>query len=154
MQQFIEGLDRARIIKWTAIYMVIYAIVNACGGIVLGIAGGLAAGVGAMTAASGVASGADTTQLVAIGGLSAGLAILYLISVPVFAVAAFGLWRRTSWARMGAVIALGFQRCAVRADAQQRDRRHRLDSDQRFRHLPVLERRRYQAGIIEVNFDL
>lgn len=112
MQQFLEGMDRARIIRWTAIYMVIYAIVNACGGLVLGIAGGLAAGVGALSAATtaGVSSDAAqaSSQLVAVGGLSAGLAILFLISVPVFAVAAFGLWRRKAWARMGTVVALGF----------------------------------------------
>ncbi len=97
MDQFLSGVSRASIIRWTAIYLIIYAVVNACGGLVLGIAGGLAAGVGAMTAASGINDAevtAATTQLAGIGGLSIVLALFYIISVPIFAVAAFGLWRR------------------------------------------------------------
>ena len=111
MEQFLSGVSRASIIRWTAIYLMIDAVVNACGGLVLGIAGGLAAGVGAMTAASGINDAevtAATTQLAGIGGLSIVLALFYIISVPIFAVAAFGLWRRKSWARIGAVVALGF----------------------------------------------
>ncbi len=111
MDQFLSGVSRASIIRWTAVYLIIYAVVNACGGLVLGIAGGLAAGVGAVTAASGINDAevtAASTQLAGIGGLSLVLALFYIISVPIFAVAAFGLWRRKSWARMGAVIALGF----------------------------------------------
>lgn len=111
MDQFLSGVSRASIIRWTAIYLVIDVVVNACGGLVLGIAGGLAAGVGAVTAASGINNAevtAATNQLAGIGGLSIVLALFYIVSVPIFAVAAFGLWRRKSWARMGAVIALGF----------------------------------------------
>jgi hypothetical protein len=110
MNQFLSGVDRAQIVRWTAIYLLIYAIINACGGLLLGIAGGLAAGAGAITGATlpGTDAGAASTQLVGIGVFGVILAILWLISVPVFAVAAFGLFRRKSWARMGAVIALGF----------------------------------------------
>ncbi len=111
MEQFLSGVSRASIIRWTAIYLVIDVVVNACGGLVFGIAGAVAAGASAMTAASGIDNpdvAAATTQLAGIGGLSIVLALLYIISVPIFAVAAFGLWRRKSWARMGAVIALGF----------------------------------------------
>lgn len=110
MNQWLSGVNRAQLIRWTAIYLLVYAVVNACGGIVFGIAGGLAAGVGAMSASLGEVSsdaGAATTALVGIGGLSLGLAILYLISVPVFGIAAWGLFQRKRWARLGAVIALG-----------------------------------------------
>ncbi len=111
MDQFLSGVSRASIVRWTAIYLVIDMVVNACGGLVLGIAGGLAAGASAITAASGVNNAdvaAASSQLAGIGGLSIALALFYIISVPIFAVAAFGLWRRKSWARMGAVVALGF----------------------------------------------
>ncbi len=113
MNRFLEGVDRASMLKWTAIYLVVYAVLNACGGLVFGVLGGLAAGVGALGAAtsgfdsSGEAAAA-TSALTAIGGLSVVLALLYVISVPFFAVAAFGLWRRKAWGRMAAVIALGF----------------------------------------------
>jgi len=112
MEQWLSGLNRASLIRWTAIYLVIYAVVNACGGILLGIAGGLAAGVGAIAGASGELAGTDAADasaaLVGIGGISVVLAILLVISVPIFAVAAWGLFQRKAWARMGAVVALGF----------------------------------------------
>ena len=47
--QFLSGLDRAQLIRWTAIYLLVYAVVNACGGLLLGVASGLAAGFGAVT---------------------------------------------------------------------------------------------------------
>ncbi len=110
MNQWLSGVNRAQLIRYTAIYLLVYAVINACGGILLGIAGGLAAGVGAMSASLGEVSSdatAASSTLVGVGGLSLGLGILFLISVPIFAVAAFGLFRRTRWARMGAVVALG-----------------------------------------------
>jgi hypothetical protein len=111
MEQWLSGVDRASLIKWTAIYLVVYAVINACGGILLGIAGGLAAGVGVIAGTTSELSGSEaagaSAALMGIGGLSVVLGLFYLISVPVFAVAAFGLFRRTSWARIGAIIALG-----------------------------------------------
>lgn len=111
MNEWLSRVDRAQIIRATAIYLIIYAVVNACGGLVFGLVGGLAAGVGVVTNASGLSGSegaAVASSLATIGGLSILLGLLYLVSVPVFAVAAWGLYRRKAWARMGAVIALGF----------------------------------------------
>ncbi len=69
----LKGINRASLIRWTAIYLLVYALLHACGSLVFGL-------------------------LI--------LAIFYLIMVPVFGVAAFGLVRRRSWAWRGAVIAL------------------------------------------------
>ena len=104
LNEWLSGVDRSSIIRWTAIYLVVYAVVNACGGLVLGLVGGLAAGASVIVSQS---SGTDAATVATVGGLSIFLAILYLISVPIFAVAAFGLFRRKTWARMAAVIALG-----------------------------------------------
>jgi len=110
--QFLSGLDRARIVRWTAIYLAIYVVINSCAGLVFGLVGALSATAGALTAASGVTATTDgaaaSSSLVAIGGLSIILGILYLISVPVCGVAAFGLFRRKAWARTATVVALGF----------------------------------------------
>jgi hypothetical protein len=112
MEQRLSGVDRSSIIKLTAIYLVVYAVLNACGGILLGIVGGLAAGAGVFVgtseelASSGEAAAASSA-LLGLGGLIVVLGLLSLISVPVFAGAAFGLWRRTSWARTATIIALG-----------------------------------------------
>ncbi len=107
--QFLSRLNRSQIIRWTAIYLLIDAIINGCGGLLLALAGGLAAGVGAITAESGLTGtegAAAASQLTGIGATAIILAVLWLISVPIFAVASFGLFRRKSWARMAAVIAL------------------------------------------------
>lgn len=109
MNDFLSGVSRDTIVRMTAIYLLVYAVVNACGGIVFGLAGGLFAGVGAMTAASGIEDAeltAASTSLAALGGLTLGLGLLYLVSVPVFGIAAWGLFRRKAWARMGAIVAL------------------------------------------------
>lgn len=110
MNEWLSGVDRAQIIRWTAIYLLAYAVINICGGIAFGILGGLTAGVSVLTNASGLGGEAAeaSSALGALGGLSILLGLLYLVSVPVFAVAAYGLFRRKAWARMGAVIALGF----------------------------------------------
>ena len=106
MSEFLSGLDRKQIIRWTAVYLVIYAVIGACGGLVLGIVGALSVGVGALTNATvGTQEG---TAAVAIGGLSIIMALLYIIAIPLCAVGAFGLFRRKTWARNAAVIALGF----------------------------------------------
>lgn len=109
MSQFLSGVDRAQLIRWTAFYLLAFAVVNVCGGIAFGILGGLSAGVSILTDASGLdsATTADASSaLGTLGGMSIALAILYFVSVPVFAVSAYGLFRRTSWARIGAVVGL------------------------------------------------
>lgn len=112
MNQFLSGVDRVSLIKGTALYLIIYAVFNACGGIALSILGGLAAGAGISGAASGLADTSDSASafaaVTALGGLTVLVAFLFLISVPLFAVTAWGLWYRKSWARIATVIALGF----------------------------------------------
>ncbi|HVU11687.1 MAG TPA: hypothetical protein VHD90_10425 [Phototrophicaceae bacterium] len=112
MTEFLAGLDRERIVRWTAIYLVIYVVVNLCAGLAFGIIGGLSAATGALTAASvgGVSSDASaaSSSLIGIGGLAVIMGLLYLISVPICGVAAFGLFRRKAWARNAAVVALGY----------------------------------------------
>ncbi len=111
-KQFLDGLNRAQVVRWTAIYLAIYVLLNSCAGLVFGMVGALSAAAGALTAASGFAStgegAAASSSLVTIGGLSIVQGILYLLSVPVCGIAAFGLFRRKAWARTGAVVALGF----------------------------------------------
>lgn len=112
MNRFLEGVDRASMVKWTAVYLAVYAVLNVCGGLVFGVLGGLAAGVGAFGAATSSMDGSGelanaSTALTALGGLSALLGALYIFSVPFFAIAAYGLWKRKSWARMATVIVLG-----------------------------------------------
>jgi hypothetical protein len=112
VNQFLSGLNRAQIVRWTAIYLAIYVVINSCAGLVFGVVGALSATAGALSEASGFAATGEgtaaTSSLVAIGGLSVILGILYLISVPVCGIAAFGLFRRKSWARTATVVALGF----------------------------------------------
>lgn len=112
MNQFLNGVDRISLVKGTALYLIIYAVFNACGGIALSILGGLAAGAGISGAASGLSDTTDSTgafvALTALGGLTAFVAVLFLISVPVFGFTAWGLWNRRRWSRILTVIALGF----------------------------------------------
>ncbi len=119
MNQFLAGVDRNQIIKVTAIYLLIYGILNSCIGVLAGIGGAVLGAAGGFTAATGAATGLSTLQdgttvagvsAAAVGGgvLLVVLGILYLISVPVLLVAAYGLFKRTSWSRMGAVVALAF----------------------------------------------
>ena len=110
MNRFLAGVDRASLIKGTAVYLIVYAVINACGGLVFGLLGGLssAAGVEGVTT-TGISESAEIAEvLTTLGGFTIVLAALFFISVPVFALTAWGLWQRKAWARIGAVIALGF----------------------------------------------
>jgi hypothetical protein len=112
MNQMLSGVDRSQIIKATAIYLLVYAVLNSCGG-VLALFGALTAGaIGAGGLAASGAAGtpegaAAAAGLAGMGVLLLILGILALISVPVFAAAAFGLFQRKAWARNATVIALG-----------------------------------------------
>ncbi len=119
MNQMLSGVDRAQIIKVTAIYLLIYGILNSCLGILAAIGGAVLGAAGGLTAVTGTAAGLSTLQdgtnvaaasVAAAGGgvLLIVLGVLYLISVPVLLVAAYGLFKRTSWSRMGAVVALAY----------------------------------------------
>ncbi|MFO7323987.1 MAG: hypothetical protein DIU68_019840 [Chloroflexota bacterium] len=118
MNAFIASIDRSTLIRAVAVYLLAYALLNVCAGLVMAIAGGFAGIMGATGVAmlneSGVSSleGGDEAlaamaTATTMGGLVAIWGILALLSVPLFLVVAYGLFRRHSWARMGAVIALG-----------------------------------------------
>lgn len=119
MNQMLSGVDRNQIIKVTAIYLLIYGILNSCLGILAAVGGAMLGLAGGVTAVGGTAAGLSTlqdgTSVAAASAAAAGggimlvvLGVLYLISVPVLLVAAYGLFKRTSWSRMGAVVALVF----------------------------------------------
>lgn len=118
MNEILRGMDRSGLVKAVAVYLVIYAVLNVCAGLALTVAGGMAGIMGASSAAMLSQSGVSTleggneaiaaaTAATAFGGLAVVWGILALISVPLFLVVAFGLFQRKSWARTGAIIALG-----------------------------------------------
>ncbi len=149
MNEFLSSLNRERIVRWTAIYLVIYVIINLCAGLVFGVVGGLSAAAGALTAASVGGTSADaaaaSTSLIGIGGLSVIMGILYLISVPICGVAAFGLFQRKTWARNAAVVALGYTTLISLVGSANELQQHHLGGDQPVWGLPVLERCRDQS---------
>jgi uncharacterized membrane protein (DUF2068 family) len=107
MNQFLRGADRGFIVNLTALYLVVYAVINACGGVGLTLLGGFA-GSGFTGILDRDADAIASATLETMGGLVIVLGLLYLVSVPFFAAAAWGLWQRKAWARQGAVIALAF----------------------------------------------
>ena len=72
MAEFLSGLDRARIIRWTAVYLVIYVVVNLCAGLAFGLLGGLSAFAGAVSAATVAGTSTEaanaSSSLIGIGG--------------------------------------------------------------------------------------
>ncbi|MBZ0281630.1 MAG: hypothetical protein K8L97_12895 [Anaerolineae bacterium] len=117
MNDILKGVDRNAIIKGLALYLLIYALVNVCGGILftfVGALSGAATALGSVAISSGAAAGVEGTQegAQAIGelaGVTAGVLVLgciSLLSVPLFAVAAWGLYNYKKWSRMATVIAL------------------------------------------------
>lgn len=116
MNQILSSIDRQSLIKAVAIGLIIYAVLNVCIGIVAMIGGGILGTFGASTATMLQETGVDSldaearaavAQAATMGGFVFVLGILYIISVPIFAGVSWGLFQRKSWARMGAVIALG-----------------------------------------------
>jgi hypothetical protein len=117
LSQMLSGVDRSTIIKGVALYLVIYAVVNVCGGILFTLVGALTSGVavlgGAAASAAGAAGAAGTQELqqstAALAPLS-GFALLIgcvsLLSVPLFAAAAYGLYQRKRWSRNLTIVAL------------------------------------------------
>jgi len=114
MNEILRGIDRSGLVKGVAVYLVIYAILNVCGGLALTITGVLGVGGAAVLQQSGVTAleggseaAAAATAAATFGGLAVVWGILALISVPLFLIVAYGLFQRKTWARMGAVVALG-----------------------------------------------
>ncbi len=111
-QPLLPGVSRSSIIQGVAIYLLIAAFFGLCGGI-LALTGGAVAGLGGL---AGMANSpfdetgelaAASGELVAASGLLIVLGGVNLVMAPVQAVAAFGLFRRNSWARMLTVIIAG-----------------------------------------------
>lgn len=112
IQNALKGVDRTTLIKGLAGYLLVYAVINVCGGILLSIVGALSGVASAVTAASGVAgtsaeAAQATGQLAGLSGLVLVLGCLSILSVPLFAVAAYGLFNFKKWSRTAAAVALG-----------------------------------------------
>jgi len=116
INDLLKNVDRASIVRGTAIYMLVYSLLNICGGVLFGIIGAMSAGIGVLGAAASTEAGSQASQelaqassaLAVNGGLLVLLGIASVISFPFLLAAAVGLFQRKSWARMATVIALGF----------------------------------------------
>jgi hypothetical protein len=104
---FLNNVNRAQLIRYVAIYMLVAGILSICGGIALAGVGVLGGVSGAVVSTTGTG---DATALASASGLALVYGILSLISGPILIIVAVGLFRRMSWARMGVVIA-----CALNA---------------------------------------
>ena len=109
----LKGIAPAQLIRYVAIYALISGIVNLCGSVLL-LVGGAVVGLGAAAGAASIAAtgaGTDGAKAVAAVGGASGLllitGVLYLIVAPALIIVALGLFRRMSWARMGAVFVMG-----------------------------------------------
>ncbi|MEP7290911.1 MAG: hypothetical protein ABI835_03965 [Chloroflexota bacterium] len=112
MNKILRDVDRVSIIKATAVYLLVYAVLNTCGGVGLALLGRFAENFDLASARPDTISAADLAALSrtweSLGDFSLVIGVFYLISVPVFAAVAWGLWKRKRWTRVGAMIALGF----------------------------------------------
>lgn len=106
---FLNNVNRAQLIRYVAIYMLVAGIIGICGGIALASVGVLGGVSGAVVSTSGTTEAAQAgTALAAASGLAIVYGILSIISGPILIIVALGLFRRMSWARMGVVIACAF----------------------------------------------
>ena len=111
-QPILPNVSRSSIIQGVAIYLLVAAFFGLCGG-VLALTGGAFAGLGGL---AGLANSsfdetgelaAASAELTAVSGLLVVTGIVSIIMAPVQLVAAIGLFRRNSWARMLTVIIAG-----------------------------------------------
>ncbi len=111
-QPILPNVSRSSIIQGVAIYLLIAAFFGLCGGL-LALTGGAFAGLGSI---AGFANSSfdETGELAAAGaelaaasGFLIVIGIVGVIMAPVQLVAAVGLFRRNSWARMLTVIIAG-----------------------------------------------
>lgn len=112
MNEFLKDVNRAQLIRYVAIYMLVAGVLTLCGGLALTVAGGLgglfgAGTLGALSSAAGVEGQAAATALVAASGLALVYGILSIITGPLMVVVGLGLMRRMPWARMGTVVVAG-----------------------------------------------
>ncbi len=106
----VKGIPPAQLLRYVAIYALISGIFSLCGSVLL-LVGGAIVGLGAAAGAASIAAtGADGAAVAAAAGGASGLllitGILNLVVGPALIIVALGLFRRMSWARMGAVFAM------------------------------------------------
>lgn len=112
MSEFLRDVDRAQLIRYVGIYMLIAGVLTLCGGLALTVAGGLGGLVGAgtfgfLSGTAGSEGAAAATGLMAASGLALIYGILSIVTGPLMVVVGYGLLKRLSWARMGTVIIAG-----------------------------------------------
>jgi hypothetical protein len=107
-----KNLNRAKLIRNVAIYLLIAGIFSACGAILLFVGGAAAAVGGAISNSATSDLGRNSAEMQAALrglGVASGIAIFYgvlsLISAPLLIVGAVGLFQRHNWGRMVAVLA-------------------------------------------------
>jgi hypothetical protein len=110
IMDFLNNVNRAQLIRYVAIYMLVAGVLSLCAGVALAGVGVLGGVSGALVATStGTADGQQAgTALAAASGLAVIYGILSIISGPILIIVAIGLFRRMSWSRMGVVIACAF----------------------------------------------
>lgn len=111
--------DRAQLVRYVAIYMLVAGIFSVCGGIAL-FAGGALAGFGSIFGSAALQSAAENSganqqdlneaaRALSEAGAFSGIAIIWgilsLIAAPLLILAAIGLFQRLAWGRNAAVIA-------------------------------------------------
>lgn len=106
----VKGIPPAQLLRYVAIYALISGIFSLCGSVLL-LVGGAIVGLGAAAGAASIAAtGSDGAAVAAAAGGASGLllitGILNLVVGPALIIVALGLFRRMSWARMGAVFAM------------------------------------------------
>lgn len=106
---FLNNVNRAQLIRYVAIYMLVAGVLSLCAGIALAGIGVLGGVSGAVVSTTGTTDATQAgTALVAASGLAVIYGILSIISGPILIIVAIGLFRRMSWSRMGVVIACAF----------------------------------------------
>jgi hypothetical protein len=117
LNDMLKGVDRSTIIKGVALYLVIYAVVNVCGGIaftLMGALSGVGAALGGAAMGAAGAAGVQGSQegaaavsaLAPLSGIALLIGCVSLLSVPLFAAAAYGLYQRKRWSRNLTIVAL------------------------------------------------
>lgn len=115
----IANLDRAQLVRWVAIYMLVAGIFSLCGGLaIMGV--GTLAGFGGLLGGVAMQTASETTgltqqeideanraisELGTVSGFAVFWGLLSAIAGPVLLVGALGLFQRANWGRMLAAVA-------------------------------------------------
>jgi hypothetical protein len=105
-RDLLPGVDRARIVRWIAIWFVIAGVLGFCAGAGLVFAGSLGSlvGAGAVAVTPGTEAGEAAAALASVSVPAIIYGIVLLILAPIRLVVAWGLFGRKRWSRMGVVI--------------------------------------------------